>query len=231
MTGCWGCPGRCESKPVPRDNAAPAGRRVVARSAHLARRSVLGAGLAASLGDGPAPTERTYMIASADGSIGFAVDYLGLFVSRGSFRRFAVRLTLDRKDPAQTRLVVAVDADSVRMVWREGAAMMRSSDFFDAGRYPAIRFTSTTVTPETAGTFEVRGVVTIRGVARPLVLRGRLRKLRPGTTRRPTTAEFVATGSLRRSDFGMQADQMIISDTVTLDVTVRVALPGLTPGG
>jgi polyisoprenoid-binding protein YceI len=168
----------------------------------------------------PARPEALHEIDPHYGSIGFSVSHLGLFTSHGWFDRFDARLVIDQDHPEHTRVVVEVDAGSVGMGWPDAASMLRSADFFDVARYPKISFRSTHVAVEGPDRYLVRGMLELRGVARPLLLRARLlaRQAEQGT------ADFAVEGVLDRSAFGMTADHVLIADEVRLAIRARIRL-------
>ncbi len=171
-----------------------------------------------------AASQQRYALDQRFGSITFSVKHLGLFSSHGEFRRFTAHLVLDGAHPERTKINVDVDADSVDMAWQAGEDMLRSSEFLDVQNHPAVRFTSTSVASVSPDHYVVRGVIRIRGVAQPMVLSAQLTGRHEDAAHQKELADFVVTGSLRRSAFGMIADEGFISDRVKLVITARVEL-------
>jgi len=188
-------------------------------------------GMVALLGAAPAPPDAVYAVDPRFGRIGFSVDHLGLFRSSGWFRRFQARIVIDPAHPRRTRIRVDIDARSVDMPWREGAATLRSAEFFDARQYPEVRFRSTSVTERRDGQYVIQGLLAIRGMTRPLALDAVLIARHPGSAGRGEVTDFVATGTLRRSTFGMTADRAFISDRVRLVIHARIRLNAPVPAG
>ncbi|MGE0418617.1 MAG: YceI family protein [Acetobacteraceae bacterium] len=172
----------------------------------------------------PALAQAGYAIDGRFGSITFSVSHLGLFSSEGQFRTFDAALAIDPSHVERTRIDVEVAAASVVMDWPDGAAKLRSADFFDTARYPRIHFVSTEVVPASPGTFRVKGRLTIRGVTHPLVLMATLIGVQGNKAGTPKVADFVVTGKLSRSAYGMDADRLFISDTVDLTIRARIRL-------
>lgn len=191
------------------------------------RRRFLALPLIAILAASPAWSAERYSLDQKVASIAFSVSHLGLFSSQGRFRRFDASLLLDIRHPERTRVSVAVDAASVDMPWQEGAAMLRSTDFFDVRQYPWIRFTSTSVEAVAPDRYVVRGRLALRGVTQPLVLHATL----ADPDQQAGVADFVATGTLQRSAFGMTADAPLISDTVRITIDARIRLAGTVHAG
>jgi len=171
-----------------------------------------------------AQAQRMYSIDQHYGGIEFTVEHLGLFASHGMFDRFMGRLIIDPQHPEQTRIDVNVEAASVSMPWADGAAMLRSPDYFDALNYPEIRFESTSV--ETLGPdhYRILGQLRIRGVSHAQTLDAVLLDRHLDAARGSDVADFVVSGALKRSDFGMVADRIFISDTVVIRIHARIAL-------
>jgi polyisoprenoid-binding protein YceI len=148
--------------------------------------------------------------------VGFSVDYLGLFHPAGRFRHFSGRLDLDLAHPERTAVQMEVDAGSIDMAWGDAVDRLRSDDYFDVRHHRTIRFRSTGITPTGPGHYAVSGLLEIRGVTHPQVLEATL-------TRAGGEAQYLITGTLSRSAFGMTADRGLVSDTVELSIVARIA--------
>ena len=100
--------------------------------------------------------------------------------------------------------------------------LLRSPAFFDVDKYPEATFDGAATGEGTLARFFLAGNLTIRGITRPHRMEARLleRKMDPALGRE--VAEFSAAGDMKRSEFGMTADQAAISDTIRLAVRVRL---------
>ncbi len=198
------------------------------------RRAVAIAGLLALLlggGSLPARAAESYAIDQNFADIGFTVHHLGLFSSAGAFRRFSGGITIDETHPENTRVAVVIATASVSMTWQDAAAMLRSPPYFDVARYPDARFTSTRVIPRGPDRYDVEGLLELRGVTQPVVLHAALVDRRPSNVVGQQIADFVVTGRLKRSLFGMTADPTFISDRVELRIDARVRLDAAAGAG
>ena len=96
----------------------------------------------------------------------------------------------------------SVDATSITTFDETRDGHLQSPDFFDTQRYPELRFESTSV--ESVGDeLLVRGDLTIRGVTKPVELRGTY----AGSDQDPWGNERVGlelTGTVDRTVFGLQ---------------------------
>jgi polyisoprenoid-binding protein YceI len=70
----------------------------------------------------------------------------------------------------------------------------------------------------------VHGLIEIRGVTQPLNLDAKLVGRHRDPARGADVAEFVVTGTLQRSAFGMTADKAFISDKVAITIRARIQL-------
>jgi polyisoprenoid-binding protein YceI len=178
-----------------------------------------------------AGTDQMFALDQRFGSIDFSVRNLGLFSSRGAFRRFEARFVLNNNHPERTIISVIVDTDSVHMSWHEGAEMLRSADFFDVSHYPQVRFQSTAVRETAPSHFVINGLVQMKGVTQPLTLRAVLTRQFPDLADHSEIADVIVRCSLRRSAFGMTTDEVFISDQVNIVIKARLKLAQAFNGG
>lgn len=187
---------------------------------YLAARAILAA---LALQTTAARATDIFSLDQTNGSIRFSVDHFGSFTSEGRFPRFSGRLVIDRARPEATTIDVMADAASVTIPWPDGAALLRGPEFFDAGRFQSIRFTSGSITPIDASHFRIIGTLEIRGIRHPLTLEAMLRKRVAEQGRE--SADFSVTGVLSRAAYGMTTQSVMISDQVRLLIDARIALP------
>lgn len=193
--------------------------------ARLLRRAVhCGPFAALLLAAVPAHAQMRYAVDPRFGSITFTVRHLGLFKSEGQFDRFDADLEIDPAHPERTHIAVDVAAASVEMAWQDAASLLRSPEFFDADRHPHIRFTSTDISKISAARFVVHGLLEMRGVAEPLTLTATLVQRHADPERGGDSADFVVSGELSRTAWGMVAERMFISDTVDIAIHARIRL-------
>jgi polyisoprenoid-binding protein YceI len=107
-------------------------------------------------------------------------------------------------------------------------AHLKSADFFDVERFPTLTFESTAVRQTGTDSFELVGDLTIRGVTRPVTLRGEF----SGPVASPfgdRRAGFSLTGEIDREAFGltwnvaMETGDLLVSKTIKLAIEAEVA--------
>ncbi len=171
----------------------------------------------------PAAAADIFAIDPAHTFATFSVDHLGVSTQRGRFDRTRGRATLDR-EARQGAIEVEIDSASVSTGNTQLDALLRSEEFFDSARHPAIGFRSSRVEFERGQPVRVEGELTLLGVTRPVALAiGRF-----ACTRKP----FVvlqrcgadATASIRRSEFGLKGYASFVGDEVAIAIQVEAIL-------
>lgn len=102
---------------------------------------------------------------------------------------------------------------------------LRSGDFFDAAKFPAATFKSTRVEAAGEGKLKVTGDLTIRDVTKPVVLDVTLNKAAVHPMGKREAIGFDATGTVKRSDFGVGKYVPNVGDEVKLRITTEAMVP------
>jgi polyisoprenoid-binding protein YceI len=110
-----------------------------------------------------------YAVDPAHSNVGFAVRHMGIATVRGSFRQFEGKI--DASGDAPT-LEGTVTVATVTTGEEQRDGHLLAPDFFDAERYPEIRFYSTATDVVGDGTIRLNGNIEIKGVTQPLELVG-----------------------------------------------------------
>lgn len=145
----------------------------------------------------------------------------GLTLKHGSLREFDAKLLYDAPKPENSRVEVTVKTDSLDTGWSERDDHTKREAFLDTTKYPEMRFVSTRVVPATNQKFRIEGDLTLHGVTKTVTLDAKLNKVGRNPFNKIPTLGFSATGSLKRSDFGMAAAVPLIGDTVTITLDVE----------
>src|ERR1700750_108646 len=114
-----------------------------------------------------APAGTTWVADPVHSNVAFEVEYAGVSIFRGSFRDFDA--TLEGSTLAGSARVASVDVKDEQL-----ARHLQSPDFFDAERFPEISFRPDRLTLAEDGTVTGAAQLTIKGVTKPVELKGRL---------------------------------------------------------
>jgi polyisoprenoid-binding protein YceI len=169
-------------------------------------------------------------------SVSFDVQHLGLSFYNLKFRTFDATVTFDPANIAASKVTATIKPTDILAgypsdyianhpgtkfkSWEDDLA--NSTNFLDAGQFPAITFVSTSVEPSGERTAKVTGDLTLKGVTRPITLDVTF----AGETASHAFSKvpaigFSATGAFKRSDFGLD----YLAPTIVGD-DVAVAIEG-----
>ncbi|MFG2029700.1 YceI family protein [Streptomyces sp. NPDC048825] len=113
---------------------------------------------------------------------------------------------------------VTVDAASLDTKHTKRDTHLRSADFFDVDRHPAITFAVRSCLPRTDDTVEVSGQLTVRGVSRPQSFTARV------TDSTADAVTLAAELTVDRTEFGISWNQMgMMRGLTTITTTLRFA--------
>lgn len=172
----------------------------------------------------PAAAGSLYSIRPGTTTIGFSVDHLGMFTTEGEFTQFEGKLLLDLDNPERSRVEVKVDTGSVEVDSAEARQMLLSPDYFDPGQFPQMRFKAVSVERLDGDKVRITGDLTVRGITKPQMLDAELTDRRFDPAVGAEVANFVVTGTMERSAFGMDSDEDFVSDDVVLTISAHIQL-------
>jgi polyisoprenoid-binding protein YceI len=171
-----------------------------ARAASLSLAALLVASAAAA---GTAAAAERYLIDPEHRHVAFQVGHMNFYKVLGLFREVEGSFAYDEATRELSDLRVVVRTASVFTDHQRRDDHLRSPDFLNAAEFPEMVFEATSATPlgDDRGTIE--GELTLLGTTRPLTLDVTLNKAGVDQITGAYTLGISATGSLKRSDFGM----------------------------
>lgn len=148
--------------------------------------------------------------------LSFSVNHLGVNTVTGYFRDFDVKVNATKPDfsDAVVELTGQVSSIDTRVEARDNH--LKSADFFDAAKYPAIYFKSTSIKPTGDHVYQLTGDLTLRGITRQVTVEMTYRGTVENAMNKKQTAGIQVTGIIHRSDFkiGEGFKPPMISDEV-----------------
>lgn len=175
----------------------------------------------------PQPTISTWDIDPSHSGVHFSVRHLMISNIRGEFEKVTGSIALDLVDIARSQVRASIDASSIMTRDPQRDAHLKSQDFLDVARYPAIEFQSTRVARTGEETLDVGGDLTIHGVTRPVVLKvelGNTELTDPfGNVKRAATA----TTRISRKDFGLEwnvvleTGGLLVGDEINIEIDLQ----------
>jgi len=164
----------------------------------------------------------TYNVDPTHAYINFQYNHLGLSNPVLQFDEFSISMNLDTADPAKTSVGVEITTDSVDTgseIWHDH---ITGAKWFDAANNPKITFSSSEMTANADGTFNMTGDLTIKDVTKPvdMVVTVNAAMLHP-RSKKPIVG-ISAVGELKRSDWGLGANAPFVSDEVKLEIQAEM---------
>ena len=148
--------------------------------------------------------------------VAFQVSHAGFSNPIGSFSGAQGEVRFDPDDWSTAQVSVRIAIASLDLGDGEWRKRILDRTFFDAERFPDARFRSLRVERIDATHGKLHGELSLHGVTRPLSLDFTFNALKRHPLTFKRTAGFSASGTLRRSEFGMDAWKNLVGDEVRL---------------
>ena len=125
---------------------------------------------------------------------------------------FNATVVLNNEDPEKSGVGVTIKSASVDSgvkVWDE---KLLGPDWFDVQNFPEISFRSTDVNQTILGNGTLTGLLSMKGVEKPITLNAKLNKVGEHFRSKKPMFGISATGQLKRSDFGIDKHTPMADD-------------------
>ena len=160
----------------------------------------------------------TYLVDAGHTQVGFSVSHMGFSNYSGGFSEVSGTLELQPKNPGASSLKVSVPVASVTTTSAKLTDELKSAQWLDAAKFPQMTFVSTKVAPEGKDKAKVTGDLTLHGVTKPVTLNVTLIGAGVNPLNKKVTVGFEATGTVKRSDFGVKTYVPLIGDDLHLTI-------------
>ena len=135
----------------------------------------------------------------------FSVTHMVVSETEGSFKMIDGTLENSKADFSDAKIAFTVDVNSLSTDNDYRDKHLKSDDFFNAEKFPAIKFESSSFTPLGGSKYKLAGNLTIRDVTKPVtfdVTYGGSIKTQQGTK-----VGFKATTTINRFDYNLKWDK------------------------
>ena len=171
-----------------------------------------------------------YRLDKTHASLTWKVSHLGLSNYTARFTRFDAEVDFKPQAPENSRVMVTIDPTSIETDYPYpekkdfDKKLVQKAEWFNATKFPEIKFTSTAIEMTGENTAIMTGDLTFLGVTKSLsfsvTFNGAMKK--QPFSKKPTVG-FSATGSLKRSEWGMATYVPNIGDEVMLLIEAEFA--------
>jgi polyisoprenoid-binding protein YceI len=168
----------------------------------------------------PAAAPPAWMLDPAASRIGFASSFNGTAFT-GQFRRWTAQVRFDPANLPASSALVTIDLASVITGDADRDQALPTADWFDVAAHPTATFRSTQFRVLSPGHYVADGILTIRGVPRPLTLPFTLAITGQGAQ---SVAHMTAQVSLNRAAFGIGRGQWATGEAIPLAVGLTISV-------
>ncbi|WP_181243241.1 YceI family protein [Glaciihabitans tibetensis] len=175
----------------------------------------------------PAYVAGTWKLDPTHSDVSFSVRHLAISKVRGSFESFDVTV-VTAEDPTQSTIEASIEIASVNTGQKDRDNHLKTGDFFLAEEFPTMNFVSTKISAD-GDDLVIEGDLTLRGVTKPVVLKGEFGGIVVDGYGQTKAAASVST-KINRLDFGvnwnaaLEAGGFTLGNDVSIDVEVQVVL-------
>ncbi len=153
--------------------------------------------------------------------LNFSVKHLGISLVNGNFKKFEGTYTSDKADLSDIKINFTADASSINTGVEQRDTHLKTDDFFNAEKYPVLKFESTSFKKGKGNEYVLTGKLTIRDITKEVVFN----VVYGGVTKDPwgnNRTGFGATTVINRFDYNVKYDPT--GTAVAKDVTLTLNL-------
>ncbi|MGH9501734.1 MAG: YceI family protein [Terriglobales bacterium] len=169
-------------------------------------------------------TTTTWNIDPVHSHAEFKVRHMMISNVKGEFKGIAGGLKLNSADLAKSGVDISIDAATVSTGDGQRDAHLKSADFFDAEKFPALTFKSNRVSKNKDGVLTVAGDLSIHGVTRNVVLEVEGPSAPVKDPWGNTRIGASATTRINRKDFGLNWNAALETGGIVVGEDVSITL-------
>jgi polyisoprenoid-binding protein YceI len=169
----------------------------------------------------------TYKIDPTHSEIKFRIKHLMITNVTGEFKTFDAIMETGKDDFSDAKISFEADVNSINTNQEQRDTHLKSDDFFNAERFPKIKFVSKELRKLSGSDYKLTGDITIRDITKEIELSvefgGKMVDFYG-----QEKAGFEITGKISRSEFGLkwsavtEAGGVVVSDDVKLHLAVQM---------
>jgi polyisoprenoid-binding protein YceI len=166
----------------------------------------------------------TWNIDPDHSNVGFKIKHLMVSNVKGNFNKYTGTVDLNEKNITKSKVDVNIETASVNTNVQKRDDDLKSSNFFDVAKYPAMTFVSKKVAKAGKDKLKVTGDLTLHGITKEVVLNveGPSKESKDpwGNIRKGATA----TATINRKDFGLNWNKALETGGVLVGEEVNIIL-------
>jgi polyisoprenoid-binding protein YceI len=168
------------------------------------------------------PTATKWSLDKAHSNVKFSVTHMVVSEVEGSFKTFDGSMENTKPDYSDAKIVFTVDVNSINTDNENRDKHLKSDDFFNAEKFPQMKFESTSFAPLGNNKYKLNGNLTIRDVTKPVsfdvTYGGSI------NTQRGAKIGFKATTTINRFDYNLKWDKATETGGLVVSKEVEIAI-------
>lgn len=160
----------------------------------------------------------TWVIDPTHSEFTFKVKHMMISTVSGHFEKFDTKVETNENDFTNADINVEVDVSSINTNNTDRDNHLKSNDFFNAEKYPVLKFKSKKFDGE-----KLVGDLTIRDVTKEVTLETEFNGIAVDPYGQ-TKAGFELSGEINRKDFGLMWDVVTEAGNVVVSNKIKLAL-------
>jgi polyisoprenoid-binding protein YceI len=172
---------------------------------------------------GSSSSQTVWKTDKSHSNVKFTVSHLVVSEVSGRFKDFDATLMNTKDDFSDMQIEATIKTGSVDTDNEKRDKHLRSEDFFNAEKYPDIKFKSNKVEKAGSDMFTITGDLTIRNITKPVVLNTKF----GGTVKDPwgnTKAGFRATTMIDRFEWDVKWSKAVEAGGLVVGKDVEITL-------
>ncbi len=161
-----------------------------------------------------------YVLESGKSTVGFTYQFSGK-PTKGTMPITSADLTIDFAALEKSMVQVVLNVKKARAGFIFATEALRGKSVLDVANHPQIRFVSTKVSRSGNGA-KITGMVTIRGITRPLTLMAGFYRQKGSDPTDLSHLSILLTGTISRSAFGATGYPDLVGEQIDLRILVRI---------
>jgi len=165
----------------------------------------------------------TFNIDPNHSEVQFKVKHLVITTVTGHFKKFEGSMQAEKEDFSDAKINFSADVNSIDTNNEQRDGHLKSDDFFNAEKYPAITFSSKELKKVSAGNYKLTGDLTIRNITKSIELNVEY----AGTAVDPwgnTKVGFEITGTVNRFDYELKWNVLTEAGGAMVSADIKLAL-------
>jgi len=166
----------------------------------------------------------TWKLDPAHSSAEFKVKHMMISNVKGRFTGLEGTILENPSDPTRSTVEASIDVSTINTHDAQRDAHLKSGDFFDAEKNPAMTFKSTKVERKGEAEYRVTGDLTLHGVTKPVTFEVDGPSLPGKDPWGNTRIGLSATGKINRKDFGLNWNAALETGGILVGEDVQITL-------